>query len=153
MADINKTTIHHTSTGQDAIVNSSGRLEVAILESIAIASGTSTSVIYDGTTALTPKFAVINAATSGNNTLVAAVTAKKIRVVQFSLVLGAATTVRFESGADGTALTGLMEFAANSGISPGYCPIGFFETAANTLLNLELSAANNADGWLVYVEV
>ena len=40
-----------------------------------------TTSIMSGTTALTPKYAVISGATSGNNTLVAAVASKKIRVL------------------------------------------------------------------------
>lgn len=102
---------------------------------------------------LTPKFKIINASTSGNNTLVAAVSGKKIRVLSYIIVLGAATTIRFESSADGTALTGQMEIAANSGIGASFNPLGHFETVAGELLNLELSGANNADGHLSYIEV
>jgi len=98
-------------------------------------------------------FAIINASTNGNNTLVAAVAGKKIRVISLALVMGAATTIRFEDGAGGTALTGQMEIAANSGVVLPYNPSGHFETGVNTLLNLELSGANNADGYLTYIEV
>lgn len=112
-----------------------------------------TSTIYDGTTALVPKFAIIDHATSGDNTIVAAVTSKKIRVLNVVLVASAAVNVRFESGAGGTALTGVINLAANGGFAPGYCPAGHFETAAGALLNLELSGAVSVDGWIVYVEV
>jgi len=57
------------------------------------------------------KYAVIDAA-SGDTSLVAAVTGKKIRVISFMLVGGGAATARFESGAGGTALTGQMLLAA-----------------------------------------
>ncbi len=103
--------------------------------------------------ALTPKFAIIDAATSGNNTLVAAVNPKKIRVLAAFLVASAAVTARFESGADGTALTGQMQLAANGGFALPFNPAGWFETASNTLLNLELSGAISVDGCLTYVEV
>jgi hypothetical protein len=97
---------------------------------------------------------VIDHATSGDNTLVAAAgPGKKIRVLQYTLVASAAVTVRFESGASGTALTGQMSFAANGGVANAYCPFGLFETAANALLNLELGGANSVDGHLVYVVV
>jgi len=112
-----------------------------------------TDAIMNDTTALTPKYAVIDDATSGNNTIVAAVAGKKIRVLQWALVCAGAVTVRWEDGASGTALTGQMQFAANSGMNSGFCPVGHFETTANTLLNLELSAATSVDGWLVYVEI
>ena len=99
------------------------------------------------------KFAVIDAATSGDNTLVAAVTGKKIRVLSLFLVASAAVTVRFESGAGGTALTGQMNLIANTGFVLDFSAVGHFETASNTLLNLELSGAVSVDGSLVYVEV
>ena len=102
---------------------------------------------------LAPKFAAINCATSGDNTLVAAVTDKKIRVLAICIVLSDATTIRFESGAGGTALTGQMEVGANGGFVLPYNPVGWFETADSALLNLELSAANNADGFIVYQEI
>jgi hypothetical protein len=112
-----------------------------------------TDTLQNGTTALTPKFAVIDAATSGDNTLVAAVTAKKIRVVSLFLVSAGTVTARFESGASGTALTGQMNLVANSGFSLPFNPVGWFETGSNTLLNLELSGAVSVDGCLTYVEV
>lgn len=118
-----------------------------------VSSSDETSTIYNGTTALTPKFAIIDAATSGNNTLVAAVVSKKIRVHALFLVSAGTVNARFESGADGTALTGQMNLVANTGFVLPYNPVGWFETASNTLLNLELSGAISCDGSLVYTEV
>lgn len=112
-----------------------------------------TNQMMDGITSLTPKYAAINVGSSGDNTLVAAVTAKKIRILQVILVAAGDVNVRFESGAAGTALTGIMALTTNSGFEASFCPVGHFETASNTLLNLELSAAVEVDGWLVYVEV
>ncbi len=119
----------------------------------AITAKLATDAIMNGLTALTPKFAVIDAATSGDNTLVAAVSGKKIRVVALFLVAAGTVNARFESGAGGTALTGQMNLVANSGFSLPFNPVGWFETAATTLLNLELSAAVSVDGCLTYVEV
>ena len=99
------------------------------------------------------KRAAIAAAGAGNNTLVAAVTGKQIRVIGFSFVCAGAVTVRFEDGAGGTALTGQMEFAANGGIAPPEAQSGHFQTSSATLLNLELSGAVSVAGWLNYVEV
>ncbi len=118
-----------------------------------VSSSPETSTVYDGTTALVPKFAILDAATSGNNTLVAAVSGKKIRVLQLMLVAAGTVNVRFESGADGTALSGQMQLVAQTGFSLPFSPTGWFETASNTLLNLELSAAISCDGLLVYIEV
>lgn len=119
----------------------------------AITAKLATDTIQNGLTALTPKFAVIDAATSGDNTLVASVAGKKIRVLALFLVAAGTVTTRFESGAGGTALTGQMNLVANSGFSLPFNPVGWFETAATTLLNLELSAAVSVDGCLTYVEV
>ena len=118
-----------------------------------VSAGDDTSAIYNGTSALTPKFVIIDAATSGDNTILAAVTSKKIRVHALLLVAAGTVNVRFESGAGGTALSGQMNLVANTGFVLPYNPVGWFETASNTLLNLELSAAISVDGLLVYTEV
>lgn len=97
-----------------------------------------------------PLRAKIDAADSGNNTLVAAVAGKKIRVIQFGLILDGAVTVQFQSGANGTALTGAMAPGTNGGLCPPFCPWGLLETAAGELLNLRLSAAVGVRGWLTY---
>ena len=112
-----------------------------------------TSQIMNGTTSLTPKYAVIDEATSGDNTLVAAVTDKKIRVLACFMVAAGDVTARFEDGAGGTALSGQMNLTTNSGFTLPFNPVGWFETSASTLLNLELSTAVSVDGSLVYVEV
>lgn len=112
-----------------------------------------TDTIRSGTTALTPKFAVIDAATSGDNTIIAANATKKLRVVSAFLIAAGTVTVRFEGGAGGTALTGQMNLVANTGFVLPFNPVGWFETAANTLLNLELSGAVSVDGSVTYVEV
>lgn len=119
----------------------------------AITAKLATDAIMNGLTALTPKFAVIDAASSGDNTLVAAVSGKKIRVLAAFLVAAGTVNARFESGAGGTALSGQMNLVANSGFTLPFSPVGWFETAATTLLNLELSAAVSTDGVVVYVEV
>ena len=100
------------------------------------------------------KYAVIDAASSGDNTLVSAVTGKKIRVLSAFLVASNTVTVRFESGASGTALTGQMVLTSPSdGFTLPFNPCGWFETATAALLNLELSGAVSVDGCLTYIEV
>jgi len=108
----------------------------------------------DGWSVQLVKRAAIDAASSGNNTLVAAVTGKKIRVLAVFLTMtGTAVTIRFEDGADGTALTGQMGPAAGQTIVLPFNPVGWFETSAATLLNLELGGSQSVDGSLVYIEV
>lgn len=107
--------------------------------------------------ALTPQFAAINLTATG--TLVNAVTSKKIRVLLLSVTFECQTgdeTYIFKSGASGTALTGAFCDAAAAGavipVNPGYCPVGHFETAAGSLLELALAGTSpNAQGYLVYV--
>ncbi len=96
-------------------------------------------------------FAVIDVASSGDNTLVAAISGQKIRVLSYAFLCDAATIVRFESGASGTALTGQMSFAAMGGISVPFSPVGHFETVAGDLLNLELDGANQVSGHITYM--
>lgn len=150
-----------TKTGQlPAALSGSGNLKTAILEDLALVSTADTvgaviasNSILDGTTLVTPKFTPINVSSSGNNTILAAVVGKKIRVLDVILIAGAGVDVRFESGAGGTSLTGIMPLTTNSGFAPGFSPVGHFETAVNTLLNLELSAAQSVDGWIVTAEI
>lgn len=99
------------------------------------------------------KYAVIDDATSGDNTLVAAVASRKIRVLALFMVSAGTVNARFEDGAAGTALTGQMNLVANSGFTLPFNPAGWFETSVNTLLNLELSAAVSVDGSITYIEV
>lgn len=118
-----------------------------------IAAKLATDALHNGTTALTPKFAAVAASSSGDNTLIAAVAGKKIRVLSYTLVAAGAVTARFEDGAGGTPLSGQMSFGANGGASVPFSPLGHFETTANTLLNLELGGAVSVAGHVCYVEV
>lgn len=100
------------------------------------------------------QYAAVAASTGGDNTLVLAVTAKKIRVIALALVAsGGANTVRLESDASGTAMTGQMDIVDNGQLVLQYNPAGWCETAAGKLLNLELSAGTSVAGVLAYVTV
>lgn len=113
-----------------------------------------TDSIYNSGTAVTPVYVSVSVASSGDNTLVAAAGASnKIRVLSAMLVAADAVTVAFEDGASGTPLTGDMSLVAGSGFVLPYSKIGWFETTANTLLNLELSAAVQVSGCIVYAVV
>ncbi len=118
-----------------------------------VSASNETSTIYSGTTALTPKFAKVAASSNGDNTVVAAVGGKKIRVVCYNLFANGSVNAKWQSGASGTDLTGLKYFVANTGISVSYSPVGWFETAVGALLNLNLSAGVAVGGELVYLEV
>jgi hypothetical protein len=126
----------------------------SVLDSDAVAAvSLNTKSMVNGATTVTPKFAAIAASTSGNNTLVASVSGKKIRVLAYSFIANGTVNAKFQSGASGTDLTGLKYCVANGGIVAPFNPLGWFETAATTLLNLNLSAAIAVGGELVYVEI
>lgn len=112
-----------------------------------------TDSLMQDTTVRAVDHVIINASTSGDNQLLAAQTGLKIRVVSLFLVSAGTVSVRFESGADGTALTGQMPLVANTGFVLPFNPTGWFETAADVLLNLELSAAVGVHGSFSYVAV
>ena len=109
-----------------------------------------TNTIYAGTTALTPKFAVISLAASGD--LIAAVSNKKLRVINIFLIVDGQTTITFQSGGS-TSLTGAIPLLEYQGLSPGYDPTGHFQTISGEKLNLVLGTAVNVRGWLKYLEV
>jgi hypothetical protein len=98
-------------------------------------------------------FLPIACATLGDNTLLGAQTAKKIRVMQIAFSVNADTDLYFADGA-GTVIYGgssnKQSIAAKSGFVLPFSPIGWFETAASQLLKLNLSAANKATGVLAY---
>lgn len=84
--------------------------------------------------------------------VVAAVSAKNIRVVAFVIVCSAAVTVKWQSGASSD-LTGVMSFAANAVVSPPFNPLGHFQTVAGEKLNIVQSGAGTIAGHLTYVEI
>ena len=118
-----------------------------------VTSYQATDAIMNGLTALEPKFAVISASLSGDNTVVSAVTGKKIRVISMFLLATSAVSARFESSAGGTAKSGAMPLSANGGFVLPKNEVGWFETESGQLLNLELSGAVLVAGGLTYVEV
>ena len=100
------------------------------------------------------KGVIINASTNGDNTIVSAVAGKKIRVVSLFFICAGTTTVRFESGAGGNALTGVMAFTAQTGMVLPHNEDGWFnDTATGDFLNMELNAAVSVQGALRYIEV
>lgn len=141
--------------GQATMANSEPVVIASNQSVIPVSSSNETSTVYNGTTALTPKFAKIASSSSGNNALVSAVVSKKIRVLGYNLVSNGIVNAKFQSDGAGTPvdLTGLKYLIANTGISVGYSPIGWFESATGKSLDLNLSAAIAVGGELIYVEV
>lgn len=127
-----------TAGTNEAVVSAAGEVSIAHAKVLKTASGT--------------------CSTDGNNTLVNAVSSKKIKVFAFSLSSTAtlATTCIFQSGAAGTELwrvilqapTGESRIVSEA-VSP---PAHLFETAATTLLNLALDEASTIHYSVAYFE-
>lgn len=126
--DVNNVKIQRVKLVQGADGSNDGDVSSAAPLNVTMANAALTAAVYaltatmnssslmDGLTAMTPKFAAISITSAGeNNTLVAAVAGKKIRVLAFAMSGGTLSgTVRFEDGAGGTALTGAMPLGDNS---------------------------------------
>lgn len=108
------------------------------------------SSIRIGATSLTPKFAAISSTGSGDT--VALVSSKIIRVLSMVIVVAAATTVKFQSGAS-TDKTGAMSLAANGGFTLPFNPSGWFQTASGEKLNHVLGTSVGIAGSISYIEV
>jgi len=101
-------------------------------------------------------YSTIETSSSGNTTIVPAVTGRKIRVLNYTLIASGAVSVIWKSGA-ATNISGTMALAANGGMAPS-CSIsspagmlGVFETNIGEGLVLNLSAAVQVGGHLVYI--
>lgn len=116
----------------------------------------------DGSLTLTPKFARLSTASTGNQAIVSAVTGKKIRVLSMNVMATASTNAIWIN--DGTAdLHGNTTYkipldvtgaTGAGGFVLPYNQLGWFETAAtNRPLNINLGSANGITAIVTYVEV
>lgn len=98
----------------------------------------------------TIKTAPISCNTSGYNEIVAAVTGKRIKV--FAIILNVAGTVSVKWASAENDLTGAMPLQAREGYTtPAVNPPAFIlATVAGEALQLNLSDAIYAYGWVVY---
>ncbi len=99
-------------------------------------------------------YAAISASSSGANTVVAAVGARKIRVLNYLLVSAGTVTATWKS--DTTGISGALPLVANSAIScaggshNANGPEGVLETAGGEALVLSLSGAVAVTGHIRY---
>lgn len=131
-------------------------LDAGFADTTTINTAADTTTIYEGDVALVPKFAPIQASSSGVNVVVAAVTGKKIRVLAFKLNGAGAVNAKWITDTAGTPvdLTGLTYIgAAGQGEVGPFCPVGLFQSASGKNLGLNLSGAVAVGGYVVYVEV
>lgn len=96
------------------------------------------------------KVETINDSASGDNTIVAAVTGKKIKVYAICIVSSGTVAVKFKDGA-GTDITGPMALTAQVGFSFAVAPPAFLlSTSAGNAFIMNLGSAVEVDGWIAY---
>lgn len=102
------------------------------------------------------KFAAISASSSGDNTVVAAVANRKIKVLNYAAIAASDVSVTWKSGSS-TSISGAIPFPANGGLAPvggPNTPVGMvplFETATGEALVMNLSSAVLVAGHLAYI--
>src|SRR3990167_9287457 len=98
------------------------------------------------------KFAAVSATVDGDNTVVAAVAGKKIRVISYNLCARAAGLVTFKSST--TSTLGTLDLLAQTPAEfGGGARAPAFETVAGELLNFNVAAGVDVLGHLAYVLV
>lgn len=121
-----------------------------------------TDSLMNTTTALTPKWAVVNAALAAANDLVAAVGGKKIRVIALALFgSGTANTLYLHDDTPTNLIAEVgaaipLDKSGAAGAPHIILPLnhlGWCETAAGKTLQMTLSAAQAVCGVVQYVEV
>ena len=106
--------------------------------------------LFGGTVPNGPIYpAAINVSSSGANTVIAAVSGKRIIVLKYKRIAAAKVTATWESGG-GTVLDGPCSLAANGGEVEPFCISGHFATLSGEALVLFLGDAVQVGGNLLY---
>jgi hypothetical protein len=92
--------------------------------------------------------AYANPASSGSNTLIAAVSGQRIKVWGMVVIAAAANTIKFMSAS--TDISGQMALAINGGFTLNQGDKPWFETVAGEALNINLSASTQVGVTLIY---
>lgn len=118
-----------------------------------IAVGLQTDAIMLSQTALTPKFFSATVSSAGTDVeLIAAVTAKKLRILSLAIQCGStATTITLESST--TTRKHKVPAGANGGQILGFNPVGWFETASGESLTATTTSGSATEITGTYVEV
>lgn len=101
------------------------------------------------------KFASVSASSSGDNTIIAAVANKRIKVLHYTLGCDQNADILFKSAS--TAITGKLYFGASSSFGTGYgasSPSGFvpvFQTEPGEALVMNINGAKTISGHMTYI--
>lgn len=103
-----------------------------------------------GATGKTLQIAAISVAAAGDNTIVAAVAARRIKVYAVNLNAVGTVSAKWKDGA-AIDLTGAQDLQAREGYTEATTPPSFIlATTAGNALILNLSAAIGLRGWIAY---
>lgn len=103
------------------------------------------------------KYAAINAGNAGDNTIIAAVPNKRIRILGYTVIASGIVTMTWKSGS--TSISGPMAMAANGGAAPATTAltpaglVGVLEGGIGEAIIINLGGAVTVGGHLVYIEV
>lgn len=100
-----------------------------------------------------PLFAVIDTGALGDQTLIAAVANKSIRLLALKMMSAAAVLVQFKSNPGGNVLSGAFSLPINGDLTMPFSPVGWLQTAVGHSLEMNLSLGIAIDGVLVYTLV
>ena len=107
-----------------------------------------------GGAAVTLKFVRVNATSDGDNTVIAAVVGKKIRVIGYAIVASAAGTVTIQDSQGTPVIHASFPLAANGGVSyAGSIDAPAFETAEGFGVEISNGAGVDTLGHMTYIEV
>lgn len=114
-----------------------------------VTSQPSTLFLHDRKTYKTVR---IDCNTNGNNTIIAAVASKVIKIHCWNLTAQGTVTGVFQDGAGGSDISKEYKFQDREGDNSAFAfaPAYHFKTSVNTLLNLSLNAAVTVTGTLIY---
>lgn len=101
------------------------------------------------------KQAIVDAASAGDNTIVAAVSGRMIRLIAMSLSVAGDVTAAWRSGTGGGATTMIpaRTFKSGGGMDGNWGPWGYYcRTVAGEALNLYLGGAVQVSGTVNYIE-
>lgn len=143
------TSAEHAYNGE--IRDSDQRL---IVVNAASSGGSTADPTNSAGTASPYKFIRVNASSSGDNTLIAAVASRKLRIIAYAIVAAGTVTALFQDSAGSPNIFGGFDLVANSGVVfAGSLNGPAFDTIAGNGLELNLSGAIAVKGHLTYVEV
>lgn len=108
-------------------------------------------IMYDEGKVAPLKYVAVAATADGDNTIIAAVAGKKLRIVQAFLTSTTTGLVGFKNGAGSTVFS--IHSLAGSG-QPMFPNVGWvMETSVNTAFILNTTAGQDVHGFVVYAEV